>query len=146
MARFLSRLLVLAAAIVAVGCMGPTQQKKQSPAAPAANGKGTIVKVLYADSSEVPDSIAERLSLVGEPPIREFKTLTDGKFAVGGLQDKIRYQVVVLEKGKPVGKGYLQKEDKEVVILLGKKTAPPEQEVKVDTTGTGDGQAVPGKQ
>ncbi len=140
MAGFLSRLLVLAAVLAAAGCMQASKQAKQPPGAPVSNGKGTIVKVLYADSSEVPDSIAERLSLVGEPPIREFKALTDGRFAIGGLQDKIRYQIFVQEKGKLLGNEFLQKGDKEVLILLEKKTALPGHTVGVDDTSkTGGG-------
>lgn len=134
MARFLSRFLIVAAALAVAGCMQASKQAKQPPGAPVSNGKGTIVKVLYADSSEVPDSIAERLSLVGEPPIREFKALTDGRFAIGGLQDKIRYQIFVQEKGKLLGNEFLQKGDKEVLILLEKKTALPGHNVAVDDT------------
>jgi len=134
MAGFLSRLLVLAAVLAAAGCMQASKQAKQSPGAPVSNGKGTIVAVLYADSSQIPDEIAAGLSLAGDPPIQEIKKLPAGKFAVGGLQDKVRYQIFVLEKGKLVGKQSLQKEDKEVLILLEKKTDLPGHKVAVDDT------------
>ncbi len=95
----------------------------------------TQVTLVDADGQNIPDALASRLSIVGNPPFKVNVKQTGGKFALK-LEDHVEYKMFVFDGEMLIGSGSISKGEGENVIAVLKKVNLPEHETgaRADTS------------